>query len=279
MFPAQVRIWVLGSMLLLPLLSNAQSGDEVRIIHVDPEAFNAYGHWISEDSEIELHYQHATGTLFADGWQINPGLTMNQSPAVAMGYDSVDKSTLPPQRRLVIEVCEMRDSMFSQKASAATVAEACMDKLRKSGLVDLSATSDEVFEAEVVDGIQYVGGPTYYIYWTSGKTGLMNLGQQETPPTDEYLQAIRAQQAYGLFHKLAEHLEAGGMYIQTAHPLPRGMLVPRHRKHEVAAILRRAGESSSEITQDMWQQVHDYVDYGFAEQMRSPLPVSRKGGR
>ncbi len=277
MIPVQMRNWILSAILLFPLLSNAQSGDEVRVIQVAPADFSAYGHWISEDGEVELRYSYATGTLFADGWQISPGVTLIQGPAVAMGHDNLDKSELSPQRKLVIEVCEMRDSMFAQKAPATSITESCMGKLRKSGLIDLSATSDA--GAEVVDGIQHVGGPNYRIYWTGGKTSWMNLGQQEIPPTDEHMQAVRKNESYILFHTLAEHLEAGGMYIQTSYPLPRGMLVPQNRKHEVAAVLRKAGEYSSEITQETWPQVHDDVDYGFAEQMRSPLPLSRKEGK
>lgn len=274
---AQMRNWILGPMILLPVLSNAQGGDEVCVIQVAPGDFSAYGHWISEDGEVELRYSYPSGTLFADGWQINPGLTMNQGPAVVVGYDKLDRSELSPQGRLEIEVCEMRDSMFAQKASATSVTEACMDKLRNSGLVDLSATSDE--GAPVVDGIQHVGGPIYRIYWTGGEIVLMNLGRQEIPPTEEHLQAVRRNASYALFHRLAEHLQAGEMYIQTAYPLPRGVFVPRHRKEEVASILRKAGEASSEITQETWQQVDDDIAYGFAEQMRNPLPISRKEGR
>lgn len=277
MFPSQMRNWILVSILLLPLLSNAQGGDEVRVIQVAPDDFCAYGHWISKDGEIELRYSYATGTLFADGWQVSPGLTLNQGPAVAMGYDNLDMSNLSPQRKLIVEVCEMRDSMFTKQASATSVTEACMDKLRQSGLIDLSASSDG--GTEVVGGIQHVGGPNYRIYWTTGKTSWMNLGQQEVPPTEEHLKAVRGNESNILFHTLIEHLEAGGMYVQTAYPLPRGMFVPRHRKHEVAAILREAEEASSEITQEIWKLAHDDIDYGFAEQMRNPLPLSRKEGR
>lgn len=277
MIPTQMRNWILGSILILPVLGNAQNGDEARVIQVAPDDFCAYGHWISEDGEVELNYSFATGNLFADGWQISPGLTLNQGPAVAMAYDTLDKSELSPRRKLVIEVCEMRDSMFARKASATSVTEACMDKLRKSGLIDLSASCDE--GAEVVGGIQHVGGPNYRIYWITGKTSWMNLGQQEVPPTEEHLKAVRGNESYVLFHTLIEHLEAGGMYIQAAYPLPRGMFVPLHRKHEVAAALREAVEISSEITQETWKQAHEGIDYGFAEQMRTPLPLSRKEGR
>ncbi|MBT3211918.1 MAG: hypothetical protein HN345_07880 [Planctomycetaceae bacterium] len=255
------------------ILVLAQHDDEVRIIQVDPDACNVYGHWISEDGEVELRYSAAKGMTYADGWQISPGLTLtDQGSHVAMGIP--DKANLSPKRAVVVEVCEMRDSMFTAKQSAETVTAACMDKLRKSGMVDLMATSDEGEKVE--GGIQYLAGPIYRVYWVNGKTGQMNLGRQETPPTGGRMKAVRDGKAYNLFHLVAENLDSGNMFVQTAYPLPRGKFVPKVKRQEAASLLKQAEGTFAPINSENWGK-HDLIDYGFAEQARNPLPTNRKG--
>ena len=275
MFPAQLRNWIFGSMLLPPLLSNAQSGDEVRVIHVDANAFSAYGHWISDDGVVELRYQHATGTLFADGWQISPELTQEDiGPTRPLGI--ADMGNLSPKRKAVLQICVMRDSMFAAGDSPEAVVSACKDFLRKSGLVDLSATGDRGEKIE--GGIQHDGGPNYDIFWADFPPSIMCLGKQGTPPSQEQLKSVRERQSYGLFLTLAEHLEAGHMYLISAYPMPTGSFIPRANRDEVAALLRGARKASSPITAENWQD-GDVISYCFAEQARIPLPISRKGVR
>lgn len=275
MFPAQLRNWIFGSMLLLPLLSNAQSGDEVRVIHVDANAISAYGHWISDDGVVELRYQHATGTLLADGWQISPELTLHDlDPTPPPGI--TDMASQSPWGTLGHQVAVMRDSMFAAGDSPKTVISACKNKLRNSGLVDLSATSDDGEKVE--GGIQYVGGPNYRIYRTGGKTCVMPLGNQLKAPGQEQLKAVRERQSHGLFLALAAHLEAGHMYLISAYPMPTGSFIPRANRDEVAALLRGARKASSPITAENWQD-DDVISYCFAEQARIPLPIRRKGVR
>jgi len=257
--------------LLLSMLAYAQNDDEVRVIHVDANAFCAYGHWISDDGVVELRY--SDGVTYADGWQISPELTLHDlGPTPPPGI--TDLASRSPWGKLGYEVAVMRDSMFTAGDSPETVVSACKDKLRKSGLVDLSATSDE--GAKVEGGIQHTGGPNYRIYRIGGRTCVMPLGQQLAAPSQEQLKAVRERQSHGLFLALAEHLEAGNMYLISAYPLPTGVFIPRANRDEVATMLREAAKSASPITAETWQH-GDVIGYGFAEQARNPLPVGRKG--
>ncbi len=266
-----IRHCLWGLLLLFPALSSAQSGDEVCVIQVDANAFCAYGHWISDDGIVELRY--SDGVTYADGWQISPELTLRDL-GLTPPPGITDMTNLSPKRKLVLEVCVMRDSMFAAGDSPEKVVGACKDKLRESGLVDLAATSDEGEKIE--GGIQQGGGPNYHVYWTSGKTSVMCLGRQGNPPSPQQLKAVRKRQSRGLFLALIKHLEAGHMYLISANPMPTGSFVPRANRDEVAALLRGVTKATSPITAENWQK-GDVVSYCFAEQARNPLPISRKG--
>ncbi len=271
MIPTQMHNWILVSIFLFPLLGNAQSGDEVRVIRVNESAFSAYGHWISDDGVVELRY--SDGVTYADGWQISPELTQEDiGPTRPLGL--ADMGNLSPKRKAVLQICVMRDSMFAAGDSPEAVVSACKDFLRKSGLVDLSATG---YHGEKIEGgIQHAGGPNYDIFWADFPPSIMCLGKQGTPPSQEQLKSVRERQSYSLFLTLSEHLEAGHMYLITAYPVPTGAFIPRTKRDEVAAVLREASKAISPVTLKTWQS-DDVVSYGFAEQARNPLPLDRKG--
>ena len=273
MIRVKMRFWVLGSMLLLPALSIAQAGDEVRIISVDANAFSAYGHWISDDGIVELRY--SDGVTYADGWQISPELPLHDLGS-AQPSGITDMASVSPKRKVVLQVCVMRDSMFAAGDSPETVIAACKDALRKSGMVDLSATCDTGEKIE--GGIRRAGGPNYDIFWVDYPPSTMCLGKQEMPPSPENMKAVRERQSHGLFLALAAHLEAGNMYLISSYPLPTGAFIPHANRDAVAALLRKSAKAASPITAETWQN-GDLVGYGFAEQARNPLPLDRKGVR
>jgi hypothetical protein len=266
MFREQARGFVAALMLVFTVLGMAQSAEEVRLIQVDPGAFNAYGHWLGEGGKLELRC--SGGRTFADGWQISPTLQFLDLPAPL-------PESMSPKRTLVLAVCSYRDSMYAVGDPAESVVAACKARLRSSGLVDLEAVATDGDKVE--GGISHDGGPNYRVYWLGKAPGVMKLGGPEVPPTQAMINAVQESEAQAVLAAMARVLENGGMVIVSAYPLPRVKFVPAGRKTEALDLLRQAAQASAPITEQSWP-MNDLIDYGFAEQMRRPLPVGRREG-
>ena len=240
-------------LLLLPGLVLRANAQETRSVQVEDGSFNAYGHWLCDDGIIEFT---ADGDkLFADGWQVYELLT--RTPAVP-----ILKQDSSPEAQLVQEVCELRDRLFDQGKGSEEVVAACREVLEHSDLIDGQVT--------------HASGPVYSVPWKDGPA-LMDLGRRG-PRQEPALTDMEAhQRILVLMDKMVRFLEDGNMIVLSSLPLPNVSFIPAIQREEVERLLREAAERSTPISEDNWEK-HSVIKAGVAEQMRKPLPESRKKG-
>jgi hypothetical protein len=103
------------------------SAVDVRLIQVDPGAFNASGHWLGESGKLELLC--SGGRTFADRWQISPTLQFQDLPP---------SSPESPRSKmtLALAVCSDRDSLYvaGEPAESVVVVDVGGNPARRNGV-------------------------------------------------------------------------------------------------------------------------------------------------
>lgn len=220
------------------------------VMQVDPCRLNAYGHWLEGAVELVLDGE----CVYAGGWQVCPILGLYNEPQSDKGAE--DPCAFEQMVDLFAQTHYRRVRETGSSETARADALAAIENSPAFGRVEFNRASAWVYDKD-------------------GQRELVVFTDPQRDCSQDQLRKQRLENARRAFDRLRSKLEAGDlvMFVAAAVPYEESFSA---RQEEVVLELSDAARLSAPITVENWSgEAHATT----AEQMRNPLPPSRREGR
>lgn len=256
-----IRIGLSALVLMVFSLTALAQVDERREIQVTPNSLNCYGHW--EGPVVVL--ERVGNEVFANGWRVHPLLPSQET------LKKKRKVETRPWPLFQKRVYRERNKLRKEGLNNFEIVERCLELLRASPLV--------------VEARRETNSSCYVCYRDSvnavkTKTTTMEFAGGRDWITPEARAELELKNAQAFFRRFASTLESGGMVIIASHVMGENIqITAAHRDSpDVVAALKAVEDSSGEIKSEGWK-FKNVFSAGTAEQIRNPMPITRKERR